>query len=86
MLFRSIAREILYSIRADAVPEVLRRDVLELMRFVENHVAARWNDLAVRVLPDRRIRAYKVMVDDDDVGYALVVSLRLTRGFVLDEL
>src|SRR5436305_5363834 len=62
-----IAREILDSIRAHAVPEVLRRDVLELMRFVENHMAAGRNHLAVRVLANRSIGAQQMMIHDDDV-------------------
>ena len=63
-----VARELLEAIGADAEAEVLRRDVLELVRLVDDRVAAGGNHLAVRVLPHRGVGAEQVMVDDDHVG------------------
>src|SRR5436190_4021132 len=59
--------EVLQTIRADRESKVLRRDVLDLMRFVENRVGAGRNHFAVRVLPYGGIGAQKMVVDDDDV-------------------
>ena len=62
-----VAREILDAVGADGKSEILRGDVLELMRFVDDGVVARGDDLAVRALPHRRIRAQQMMIDDHDV-------------------
>ena len=48
--------------------EVLRGDVLELVRLVHDQVRARRNHLAVGALAHRGIGAQQVVVDDDDVG------------------
>ena len=45
-----IAGELLEAVVADAEPEVLRRDVLELMGLVEDDAATSGDDLAVRAL------------------------------------
>ena len=63
-----VARQILEPVVADRQAEILRRDVLELVRFVEHEVAARRNHLAVGALADRGVGAQQVMVDDDHVG------------------
>ena len=45
--------------------EALRRDVFELVRLVDDGVAAdAGNDFAVGVLPHRGVRAQQVMIDD----------------------
>jgi len=67
--FLDVARELLEPVVAHAEAEMLSGDVLELMRFVDDRAAARGDDLAVRVLPNGRVRAQKVVVDDDDVGF-----------------
>ena len=64
-----VARELLEPVVAHAEAEMLRGDVLELMRFVDDRAAAGGDDLAVRVLANRRVRAQQVVVDDDDVGF-----------------
>src|SRR5689334_4160028 len=63
-----VTRIVFEPIVADRESEVLSRDVLELMRLVDNGMATRRNDLAVLVLTNRRIRAEQMMIDDDDVG------------------
>ena len=63
-----VARELLDAVGADVEAEILRRDVLELVRLVEDRSRERRNDLAEGVLPDRGIGAQQVMVDDHDVG------------------
>ena len=63
-----VARELLDAVGADAEAEVLRGDVFELVRFVEDRAAAGGNHLAERVLADGRVGAQQVMVDDHDVG------------------
>ena len=63
-----VARELLDAVVADGEAEILRRHVLELVRFVDDRVAAGGNHLAVRALPHRRVGAEQVVVDDDDVG------------------
>src|SRR2546422_2815180 len=47
-----VARELLDAVVAQAVAEVLRRNVLELMRLVENRAMAGGDHFAVRVLAD----------------------------------
>ena len=59
--------QIFQPVVADRESEVLRRDILELMRLVDNRVRAGWNDLAVRVLPDGGVGAEQMMVDDHHV-------------------
>ncbi len=39
------------------------------MRFVENRVAARGNHFTEGVLPQRRVGAQQMVIDDDDVGF-----------------
>src|SRR5204863_4514443 len=63
-----VARELLDAIRADAQAEVLCRDVLELMRLVEDRAAARGNYLAEVALADGGVGAQQMVVDDDDVS------------------
>src|SRR5204863_1285454 len=63
-----VARKLLDAIGARAEAEILRRDVLELMRFVDDRIAARGNDFAEGVLSHGQVRAQQVMVDDDHVG------------------
>ena len=63
-----VSREVVDPVVADRNPEVLRRDVLELMRLVQNRVPARRNDFAERALTHGGIGAEQVMIDDDDVG------------------
>ena len=47
--------------------EILRGHVLELVRLVDDGVAAFGDHFAVRALPDRRVGAQQVMVHDDEV-------------------
>ena len=63
-----VAREVLEPIIADRKPEILGRDILQLMGLVHNRMGARRNDLAIRVLPDGGVRTQQVMIDDHDVG------------------
>ena len=63
-----IARQLLVPVGADAEPEVLGGHVLELVRFVHDRAAACGNHFAEGVLPDGRIGAEQMMVDDHDVG------------------
>ena len=66
---RSTSRgQIVDAIAADREAEVLRRDVLELVRLVDDGVAAARNHFAEIALPDGRVRAQQMVVDDDDVG------------------
>ena len=62
-----VARQLLDPPRAHGDPEVLRRDVLELVRFVEHRMPAFGDDGAVAAAPYRRIGEEQMMVDDDDV-------------------
>jgi hypothetical protein len=61
--------QVVHAVVADRDAEVLRRDVLELVRLVHDRIAAMRDDLAVRVLPHRGVGAQQVVVDDDDVGF-----------------
>src|SRR5262245_55580051 len=63
-----ISSKLLDAVGADAIPEVLRRDIFELMRFVENRTGTRGNHFPVSALADRGVGAEKMMVDDDHVG------------------
>ena len=63
-----VARELLHPVRADAETEVLGRDVLDLVCFVEAGIVTRRNDFAVRVLANRGVGAEQMVIDDDDVG------------------
>src|SRR5947209_15900241 len=78
-----IAREFLDAVRADAEAEILGRDVFELVGFVQNRVAAGRNHLAKRVLPDRRIGAEQMVVDDDDVGLGGALTHSGHKTFVV---
>src|SRR4051812_18360535 len=62
-----VAREVFETIGADREAEILRRHVFQLVRFVDDRVAAGRNHFAERVLPHRRVRAQQVVIDDDDV-------------------
>ena len=64
-----VARVVVEPVVADGAAEILRGDVLELVRFVHDRVARVRDDFAERVLPHRRVGAQQVMVDDDDVGF-----------------
>ena len=63
-----VARVVIEPVVADRASEVLRRDVLELVRLVDDGVAARRNHFAERALPHRGVGAEQVVIDDDDVG------------------
>src|SRR5216110_2042528 len=63
-----VAQQILDLEVADRDAEVLRRDVLELMRLVDDERRAIRDDFTELALSHRRIRAQQVVVDDDDVG------------------
>ena len=63
---RRIARELVHAMRADRHAKVLRDDVLQLVRFVDDGQIALRNDLAEAALPHRRVGAEQVMVDDHD--------------------
>ena len=63
-----VARKVLDAVIAHAEAEVLRRDVLELMRFVDNRVAASGDDFAEGVLTHGQVGAQQVMIDDNHVG------------------
>jgi hypothetical protein len=54
---------------ADATAEVLRRDVFEVMRLVDDRVVAVGNHLAVGALAHRSIGAEQVVVDDHQVRF-----------------
>ena len=62
-----VARELLHPVRADAETEVLGRDVLDLVCFVEDGIVTRRNDFPVRVLAEGGVGAQEMMVDDDEV-------------------
>jgi hypothetical protein len=64
----AIPREVFDPVVADRRAEVLRDDVLELVRFVEDEVGARRDHLAERALADRRVGAQQVMIHDHHVG------------------
>ena len=61
---RSSTRKLL-----NAQPEVLRRDVLELVRLVHDERRAGRDHLAVLALPHGRVGAQQMVIDDDDVGF-----------------
>jgi len=63
-----VTRQLLDPVVADAVAEILCRDLFQLMRFVDDRVRAGRNDLAVRALPDGGIGAQQMVIDDDDIG------------------
>ncbi len=63
----TVADQIVGAGVADGHAEVLRRHILDLMRFVHDERRARRNHLAVRARAHRRIGAQQVMVDDHDV-------------------
>ena len=63
----AVAHELVEPVVAHRHAEILRRDVLELVRLVDDRVAALRNDLAVGALPDRRVGAQQMMIDDDQV-------------------
>ena len=63
-----IARKVLEPIVADRDPEILSRDIFQLMGFVHDRVGACRDHLAIRVLPDGGVRAQQVVIDDHDVG------------------
>ena len=63
-----VADEVVDAVVADREAEVLRRHVFELVRLVDDGVAAARDDLAEGALPDRGVGAEQVVVDDDDVG------------------
>src|SRR5206468_12107912 len=52
---------------AGAVAEVLRGEIVELVRFVEDGTVASGDHLAVFALSDSRIGAQQVMIDDDHI-------------------
>src|SRR5206468_10467499 len=56
-----VSREPFASIGADAVAEVLRGDVLELVGLVQNRAAARRNHFPVRALTDSGIGTQQMM-------------------------
>ena len=64
-----VARQIVDAVVADRDAEVLRRDVLELVRLVDDRVAAARDHFAVLALAHGRVGAQQVMVDDHDVGF-----------------
>ena len=64
-----IAHEIVELVGAERQPEVLRGDVLELVRFVHDQRGARRDDLAEVAPAARGVGAEQVVVDDDDVRF-----------------
>ncbi len=62
-----VAHEVVDAVAAHREAEVLRRHILELMRLVDDGVAAARDHFAEVALPDRRVGAEQVMVDNDDV-------------------
>ena len=62
-----VTGQILDPVVADAEPEVLRRDVLELVRFVEDRTADRRDHLTEPARSHGRVGAEQVMVDDHHV-------------------
>ena len=79
-----VAHELVDPVRAERHAEVLRDDVLELMRLVDDRQIALRNDRAVAALTDRRVRAQQVVIDDDDVGRDR--ALAHARDEAVDEL
>ena len=63
----AVARQLVEPVRAHRHAEVLRRDVLELVGFVDDGVAALRDHLAVRTLAHGRVRAEQVVIHDDEV-------------------
>jgi len=64
----AVPYEILDAVEAQRAAEVLRRHILELVRFVYDQGWAEGNDLAIGALSHGGVCAQKVMVDDHDVG------------------
>ena len=64
----AVPDKIVHSEVAERDAEVLRRHILELVRFVDDGVAAAWNHLAEIALAHGGISAEQVMIDDNDVG------------------
>ena len=65
---RGVAHELVDAMRAERDAEVLRDDIFELMRLVDDGQVALRNDLAEAALAHRRVGAEQVMVDDHDVA------------------
>ena len=63
-----VAHQVVDAVVADADAEVLRGDVLELVRFVDDQMRARRDHLAVGALAHRGVGAQQVVVDDHDVA------------------
>ena len=64
-----VAHHIGDAVVADRDAEILRRDVFELMRLVDDRVVAVGDHLAVGALAHRRVGAQQVVIDDHDVGF-----------------
>ncbi len=75
-----VAHEILDAVAADREAEVLRRDVLELVRLVDDRVCCSAGMTSPNVaLPDGRVGAQQVVVDDDDVGFGRALAHLVTK-------
>jgi hypothetical protein len=64
-----VADEILDTVVADRHPEVLCRDILELMCLIDDRIRAAWDHFAKCAPPHGGIRAEEMVVDDDHVGF-----------------
>ena len=62
-----VAHEVFDADVAERDAEVLRGDILELVRFVDDRIAAGRDDFAEGTAADRGIRAEQVMVHDHEV-------------------
>ncbi len=63
----AITRQLVEPVVAHRHAEILRSDVFELMRFVDDRAAAFRNHFAVRALPYRSVGAEQVMIHHDEV-------------------
>ncbi len=64
-----VAHQIIDAVTADRQAEVLGRDVLELVRLVDDGVAAPRDHFAEVALPDRGVSAEQMVIDDHDIGF-----------------
>ena len=81
----AVANQVIDTVIAERVTEVLRRDIFELVRFVDHERGRRRDHLAVCALAHRRVRTQQVMVDDDDVGFGGALAHASDEAVVVAE-
>ena len=86
----AVAHELVEPVIADRDTEILRGDVFELMRLVDDRIAAFGNHLAVRALADSRVGAEQVMIHDHQIrlgrarAHARDEAIRIARALGAD--